>query len=376
MDRMAELEVQRNSPNQMDHLHGAFVYSVLFHLLLMLAWELNRHYDLVSALRIVETLDPTRLVIKAKKEKPKEMYIPIEFVQVDPATMSADDPKDAKAYSSISSVAASDKPSPTKSEQPKLDGKNRNSALLKDVARASKGAPPPSRPTPPAKKAKKASKAPAKQPPKKEEQPDRPGPKRPPKPSEFDPLPKAPLMAKAIPVEKMKPKPQPLLPLPARQVVSEPNRTVAKAAPITPPKTRPRPKSLAEARQRRSQTQLIVGESMRRDGGTKRVGRAALNVAGTSFGAYDQMIVAVIQSKWHLLMGTRPTSRGTVRLKFKHWSNGRVTDMETLSTTVDDFQTTICQMSIQNSAPFRPWPIDLRRLHEQDFREVTFSFTY
>jgi hypothetical protein len=48
VDRMAELEVQRNSPNQMDHLHGAFVYSVLFHLLLMLAWELNRHYDLVG----------------------------------------------------------------------------------------------------------------------------------------------------------------------------------------------------------------------------------------------------------------------------------------------------------------------------------------
>jgi hypothetical protein len=372
----AEFKAQRRPPDQMDHLHGAFVYSVLFHLLLMLAWELNRHYDLVSALRIVETLDPTRLVIKAE-QKEREIEIPFQFVQVDPATTATDAPKNAAAYSDISSAATSDKSSETKSDQPKLDGKKRESMLVKDVARESAGAPPSPPPAPPE---SKAAQAPDKQTQSKTEPdpPKRAEPKPLPKPTEIEPLPTAVLMAKAIPIEKPppEPKPQPLLPKPAPQEVMEPVRTIAETPPITLPPSRRRPTSLAEARARQSQTQLIVGESMRRDGGNTRIGRGALNVIGTSFGAYDKMIIDVIQRKWHMLMGTRPTSRGTVRLQFKHWSNGRVTDMETIRTSVDDFQTTICQMAIQNSAPFRPWPIDLRRLHEKDYREVTFSFTY
>tara|TARA_Y100001934_G_scaffold77793_1_gene96634 strand:- start:487 stop:1593 length:1107 start_codon:yes stop_codon:yes gene_type:complete len=366
----------------MDHLHGAFVYSVLLHLLLLFGWELNRHFDILRTLRTLELLDPTRLIVKPV-QPPKSQPVQFVFVQVD-ASNTEEPPPDTQLVAAHTTAAASEKQGKNPDEQARIDGDTRNSMLVKNVARPSTPSPPPApKPEPPKPQPKPPEpkpEPPKPQPKKKTETP--PPPKRParlkppPPPKELVPLPAPDPRSQApLPMRK-KPEPQPLLPSPKVEVVQEPKQIpIAEPKPIAPPPKRPRPRSLAEARARRAQESGIIGKKMRRDGISRKVGASNLAARGTPFGKYMDGMFEVISTRWHNLMGQRPTPHGQVKIKYKLWSDGRVTDVETLSTSIDDFQTVICQMAIKDPSPYRPWPSDMRRQFEEDFRELLITFT-
>ncbi len=160
-------------------------------------------------------------------------------------------------------------------------------------------------------------------------------------------------------------------PLPAPKPLAPAPKPTPKAQPL-----QPRPRTLSEARARSAPDQLLIGGRMRQDGGVKRRGAASLDVMGTTFGGYDESLINAIQQKWIQLMGTRPTPRGHVVIKFRQHHDGRVTNVEVVESNVGEILTVFCQMAISEPSPYARWPGDMRRQFQQDYRDVTFTFHY
>jgi hypothetical protein len=67
---------------------------------------------------------------------------------------------------------------------------------------------------------------------------------------------------------------------------------------------------------------------------------------------------------------------GKVMLRFHLNYDGTITEMTVLENTVGDLLGYVCQKAINDPAPFKPWPEDMRRLVGQNYREITFTFYY
>jgi hypothetical protein len=67
---------------------------------------------------------------------------------------------------------------------------------------------------------------------------------------------------------------------------------------------------------------------------------------------------------------------GKVTLQFKLKSDGNVVEMQTIENTVGTLLGSVCRSSIEEAAPFAPWPADMQRMIGANFREITFTFYY
>jgi len=377
-------------------------------------------------------LPPELLKIAALRPPLTEQPMPqLTFVDVDPA-LASEPPKDAKFYSATSTRAANPE-AKIESNVPKIDGKQTQMVKVQDVpkplppaspppAPQPKASPPPPKaettpepkPQPPAPKAATppTPKPVVAPPPQPAEPPPKPAPTPPPAPapqpkkSEPQPLQPTPSPTPQVAGETLRPQPKPAPPAPPAPPVSTPAPTqppvvvqVAKAMPIAPAPTSPpavnpstappakatepgdaetkstRPRTIKEALARRQESGL-VGEKMLQQGGVKRLGVSAMDVQGTSFGAYDQAIVHAIQQRWYDLLETRFSPRGKVVIEFRLHHDGRVTGLKVSDADVGDLYVLLCQKAIQDPAPFPRWPSDMRRQLQDDHRDIRFTFFY
>ncbi len=263
------------------------------------------------------------------------------FVEVDPAEAVPEPPKDAKYYSSQSTIASN--PDTAEKEQPKIDGKQEQV------------------------------------------------------PKTFDTLkPVAPQPVEPPPEPKTEPKPQPKTqpeekPLPQRPAEEEPKPTreqkpgetlLARAAPRPPaepppPQPQRRPRTIAEAK---AQKGMIEGQKSRQEGGARKHSLATnLDVARTPFGSYDHAFIMAVQARWFSLLDQRGflgNEPGKVVVEFRLNADGRISALRVVESEVGDLLAWYCQAAILDPSPYRPFPSDLRRMLQNDYREIRFTFYY
>lgn len=324
----------------------AFYFSILLHAIGILSLELGYQTGLWKS-TFLFSRPPSAIEELAHLQaqpQPQEQEIPLVFIEVDPAQATPEPPKDARFYSSLSSRAAN--PDTQKDTlTPKIDGRQEHVPRTTDRAepdpeplQVPETAPPP----------QVAETKPEPQP------PPAPQPPPPPAPRDGD-------LAFSRPVEKPRP---------------ELDRRPA------PPPERPaiapeRPRTLEAARRARGG---MAGEKVKQAGGVKRFSlEPAFDVRATPFGSYDAAIIAAIQKRWYDLLAGRDFAAsysGKVVLEFRLNSDGRITDMRVSENGVTGLLALLCQRAVQDPAPFKPWPPDLKRMVGKEFREVRFTFYY
>jgi hypothetical protein len=329
----------------------AFALSVLAHILLISGVEVGRQAGWWKHSLLPQS-DKSRLqqeVEKAERQMQEQIQRMLQnqvpeaqlvFVEVDPAVAVKEPPKETKYYSSQSSVAAN--PIVADKNTPKVDGKQDKIPKTFDTLRPDPRTlqPAPQEPKPPQKQQQKIeSKTPE---PKVIEQDVRPA--RDEKPGET-------LVARAAP------RPQPA----QEEQKPEPRR----------------PRTLVEAK---AQKGIIEGQKMRNDGGARRARLdAAFDVRATPFGAYDTAFIQAVQTCWFRLLDERPTlpnDTGKVVLEFRLNYDGRITAMRVVESDVSEHLAWTCQRAVLDPAPYAKFPSDMRRLVNNDFREIRFTFYY
>ena len=182
---------------------------------------------------------------------------------------------------------------------------------------------------------------------------------------------------------KLQPAPKPATPEPARpaSAVTPGDLTLAKPQESQPQQEQapPRPRTLQEALAQ-SQPHRSPGVAMKQDGGVPNVKlSASFDVKATPFGEYDSEFVDAVTYRWYSLLESQQFAldrTGKVTVQFHLNYDGTVTEMEVLQNTVGDLLGYVCQKAINDPAPFKPWPEDMRRLVGANYREITFTFYY
>lgn len=331
-------------------LARALFLSLLVHLAAGTGWELAARLGLVakppSALLAEQLLRlPPVLRVQESRSVPTspQSEVPMMFIEVDPSQAAAQAPKDARYYSSQSTLAANPNPDPARLlKDPRIDGAQKNVPRTFDVLKPS---PPP-----------------------------------PPEPATVATAPER------VPPAPAEPAPPKELPVPGDLAFNKPasrSPTVKPTPEVQPEQEQPlvqaraRPRTLAEARQMRG---MIEGQRMKQEGGVPRAGDVALmDVRGTTFGSYDAAVVAAVQSRWYNLLEDRKYAlekTGRVVLEFRLHYDGRITDVKPVETDVGDFWSLICQKAVEDPAPYARWSPEMRREIGRDFRDVRFTFYY
>ncbi|MDI9402066.1 MAG: hypothetical protein ACOX2U_07150 [Limisphaerales bacterium] len=138
---------------------------------------------------------------------------------------------------------------------------------------------------------------------------------------------------------------------------------------------KPRPRTLQEVRKNIS----LIGTPTEQKGGVHRHSLVPqMDVRGTPFGNYDAAFIAAVQKRWYDLIDAASivTAAGKVVVVFKLYQDGRIGDVEEISSTVNSLQGLLCQKAITDPAPYSPWPSELRRAVQGEVREVKFTFYY
>ncbi|MGB0582412.1 MAG: hypothetical protein ACPGVU_22195, partial [Limisphaerales bacterium] len=139
------------------------------------------------------------------------------------------------------------------------------------------------------------------------------------------------------------------------------------------PPAQSRPRSLPAARKRAG----LPGDKSKMDGGVKRQGTEALDVLRTELGEYGAHMSAAISTHWRQLGQDRnPIPVGRVKVSFRVHQSGRVSDVKTVQTDVNDINTAICQMAIRNPSPYPRWPTALLRRYPKGYHDVTVTFIH
>jgi len=176
---------------------------------------------------------------------------------------------------------------------------------------------------------------------------------------------------------KLQPAPKPMNPEPAqpKPAVEPGDLTLGKPQEQTPPRPRTIQEALAQMQPHRS-----PGVAMKQDGGVPNVKlSASFDVKATPFGEYDSEFVDAVTYRWYSLLDSQQFAldrTGKVMLRFHLNYDGTITEMTVLENTVGDLLGYVCQKAINDPAPFKPWPEDMRRLVGANYREITFTFYY
>jgi hypothetical protein len=262
--------------------------------------------------------------IKKQEKKPEEQ-VPIVFVDVSPEQAVTEPPQKSIYYSDKSSKAAN--PDPTiDTEAPRVDGKQTDIVKTEDVKRN----------------------------------------------KTYPLIPSVPEKSKQEnPEENAKPRYTP--------------GDMVMAKPMPTPKATPgesehdRPRTLKEALARQPNNRL-AGEKMKQEGGVRRRNLASsLDVIGSPFGEYNSRIIAAVQNRWYDLLDSRNYAGeqiGSVTVQFRLHSDGHISEVAFVDSTVDLALGMLCQSAIKDPAPYDPWPETMRHTIGESSIEVTFKFFY
>jgi len=174
---------------------------------------------------------------------------------------------------------------------------------------------------------------------------------------------------------KLQPAPKPMDSKPAQPTptVEPGDLSLGKPQEQTPPRPRTIQEALAQTQHR------SPGVAMKQDGGVSRRLETSFDVKATQFGQYDSDFVDAVTYRWYSLLDSQKFASdrtGKVMLRFHLNYDGTITDMTVQQNTVGDLLGYVCQKAINDPAPFKPWPEDMRRLVGQNYREITFTFYY
>lgn len=277
--------------------------------------------------------------------------IPLQFVEVDPALVTAEPPKEAKYNSTANTVAANPNPAKEVLLEPRIEGFRDDSLKTFDTRRPVEK-PQPAQPveandtetvaapvqTP--QKAQETREA-------KKERGVRPG---------------------ETLVAKVDPKSDLLKPEEGQS---------AQAAQPAQAEQRPRYKKVAEARRDKG---MLVGERMKLNGNVARTGiDSSLDVKASPLGDYNYRLVQAVQERWYQLLDERKFAlerSGKVVVRFNLHPDGTVSEVKTAESSVGDTLSFLCELAIMQPAPFGKWPSEVRRLVGRDVLEVIFTFNY
>jgi len=371
----------------MNPIARAFVLSLLCHLaiftgietgnrldlwrfspLLLLARALNLSPATVAALT-AKAPPPPKPAVSKPAETPE---VPLVFVDVDPSQATDEAPKETPYYSRLNSLAGNPDTS-RDTGTPKLEGKQTRVMKTADTTRAATPAARPLQPTPPA----------PQPPPEPATAQARP---QPPTPAFAQPAPPQP----AAPTEPKEPMGDLAMAKPVPPIINpttaQPTAT-ASAQPSTaveaakPQPTRPRTVAAARAQQRTvNPNSATLGEKLKQEGGVPRFTvQSSLDVKRDELGDYDAKFIAAVQACWYGLLEEHRYAldrEGKVVLKFRLWSDGRVTDMSTVEENVGELYTLLCHSAVKTPAPYEKWTIEMRKRLRENYREVTFTFYY
>ena len=97
----------------------------------------------------------------------------------------------------------------------------------------------------------------------------------------------------------------------------------------------------------------------------------------TSYGDYDAMFIDAVKTRWYQLLESHTTENsGKVMVEFRMHPDGRITDLRIVRNEMSDLLGLLCQQAINDPAPYRPWPEEMRRDIPKEYRDVTFTFIY
>ncbi len=151
-----------------------------------------------------------------------------------------------------------------------------------------------------------------------------------------------------------------------------------KPQPETTPATKPRPRTLKQARAQ--QAKQTPGQAMMLPGGVHKIAlSSSLDAKATPFGAYDAALVDAVTSHWWDSLEKQQFAldrTGRVTVHFRLNADGTVTEVLITDSNVGEMLGLVCTGAIEDAAPFGPWPSDLRKLVGENFRDITFTFYY
>lgn len=273
----------------------------------------------------------------AKPIEPVEVEIPLQFIEVDPALASPDAPKQARFTSTANTLAANPNPTKVNKPDPRIDGKREDTLKTFDTTRPSQ----PAQPVVPQDLQQQLAKDEVKA------------------------------------QEKGGPKAGDLVlarPTPDAKVDREQEARQAEQAQVPTPRQR---KTVSQARAERG---MLVGEQMRQEGGAPRVGvEPTFNVRSSHFGEYSSRLTAAVQAKWYALLDERHYAlerTGHVVISFKLHPDGTVSAVNTSNSSMGELYSLLCELAVEQPAPFGRWPAELVHEIGSEPIPVTFTFNY
>lgn len=315
-----------------------------------------------------------------RQQELADQEVPLMFVDVTPDQATTEPPENAKFYGAINSQAANPEPTQDDGEMPEIDGDQEKMIRTQDVAQ--NVVQDPVTPVPPSEDEKTEEILETLDPDVLQPAPDPAetvGQENPTEIAEEDV--KKPGSPDQLEI------PQPATPKPGdmalREVRPQPEKgdgALQEGKPEVEEKPRPRPRTLAQARQLQPQKSQIAGEKMKQEGGVRRQSLVpSMDTLGTPFGVYDAWFIAQVQQRWYYLLEENPGAynwAGRVKVSFRLYYDGRVTDFKIDENNSGEMQGWLCQKAIIENVPYRQWPPDLRRLVNKDYRELRFTFYY
>jgi hypothetical protein len=314
------------SPLESKRVIVALLLSLFLHVAVWGTYEAGKKLGYWDRLR---ALLPARHLVKKGPPPAQQSEAQDRQIFVDVSHPEADAPQKTQFYSDKNSLAANPDSS-VDSNQPKLNGKQKDIPKTEDVERLQK-LQPSATPTPP--------------------QPQTPPAPQPPPPSPFN----------------------------MGDVKLAKTDTPADRPDETPPTpvTKPRPRTIKEAM---AQQHQLPGRLMQQDGGVRRARVwTSLDAKATPFGDYDRAIIEAVTQRWYDLLDSRRFAldrTGRVILHFKLKSDGSVEELTFLANDAGTTLGYVCEESIMEAAPFAKWPPDMRRMIGENFRDITFTFDY
>lgn len=311
-------------------LAWAFALSLSLHLVILGTYFLGKKLHWWEAIRVPAWLHAPKRLAETLQKKAEPAAIapreaPLLFVEVNPDQAVAQAPKEAKYYSNKNAVAANPE-AKLDTDTPRITGTQKQVVKTEDVPR-----------------------------------------------EKFTPLQPTKPVAKEKPAqEELKAKPAYT---PGDLAMAKPEPTLRKEEGKD---AQTKPRTLAEARARQKLNQ-IFGQKMDQDGGVARHRDiASLDTKETPFGDYDAELVEAISAHWYDLLDTRDYAsdgRGRVVIQFNLNYQGRITDLSIEENTVGEVLGFICEKAVQEPSPYKPWPIEMRRLLGET-RHIQFTFYY
>jgi hypothetical protein len=111
--------------------------------------------------------------------------------------------------------------------------------------------------------------------------------------------------------------------------------------------------------------------------GTSNIGPTAVDARWSNYGEYLQRLIESVQIEWDKILETGHTypPSGTVSVKFRLDSQGRIAAILDHNSTTDEHGTAACMAAITNRAPYGQWTPDMIALLG-DSQDMTFTFYY